>query len=1330
MFTKSIRLNWILSSLFFFVIAGCGDIGGGCGCASQPLPNGALPSDQTVEGGGQVRITQAGFTKLKALIPGFLNDTLESGFCIGQGNLSFVDYCDANEGPLTNPTIPDSCGAGNGCNVGINVDQPQFSIGVNEATETLNLHVQMDVHTRVHLDAGILGSCTMTADGNDLVLDVDLGFDIKPADGELAVAVDRINSVNLRGLDFAGCGILGPIIDAVGDIIGEVLDSFIGEFVLDLLTPTISDLVAGFLPDPLGIEAMMDVGDLMAGVSPGTEATMEARLVPGGYVDLRNSGMSLGLITGFNADEDITTRTVDLDSEPAYCVPPIPAPNFAAPPASLSATSRGTFSLLPAEEFLGVPSDPADDLVIGLSETTLDLTGHHLVTSGGMCLGVGTSLIAQLNLGTFSLLVPSLGSLGESTNPVLLVTRPQKAIDFTIGEGTEADPALTLGIHSFEVDVYVFAYERYTRAFTMKLDLDVGVNLEFDNTTTPATVTPSLVGLEADNITVVVLNSEFVRETPEELEGVLPTIFDLAVGLLGDGLGAIDVPEFSGFTLNNLRVRKVVTSEDDFVAIYATLGSSTMLREVGGGMFPSILPAIEEMDSHLPAPRPRAPVPAARLVSVDVPDPAEVRAALQGDPTMDLPSVVLDVPARDDSGRALEHAWRLGDTGMWRPYAKSSSITIVDRAFAWQGKYDIQVRSRVIDDSYTTSEISHVPVIIDSVGPEILAATYAGDALTVPARDIVSASSALVFAFGQPSDLEPATEWQDTNVVGKDVLDDLVVEGMLTVFAKDEAGNTTMARVAVPFHGQAGSGGCGCDSGGGAPTTGTLALMLMTAGLMFRRRMMQALAKVAPRDRRSLRRVVKTGALWSAIVIGSAFVPACNCGGDPGMMACEVVEDCTVPCPDGQIPFCLDGFCVCSDDVPYGRIGPYSDIAVAANGDAWVSAYAESHGDLVVAKWDADGRIPDEEWEFVDGVPDGPIAVPNSEIRGGITEEGPNVGMYTSIGVGPDDTVMVTYFDYDAGALKFARRSGDSWDIHVIDEGSGEIDPELGGKIAGLYSALTVRTDDGRPGVAYMALVSSGAGVLTTEVRFAAAQTANPGTASDWVFFPVDSYVVPPQIDGEPVDPHPIPQGLGLFVDATRGTDQAPAVVYYDRANGDLKLATFDAVAGTFRTPVVLDGAGDVDTGWYPSVALDGTNAAHVSYLSATRDDLMYVNTTDDVPEIVDDGYRIVGTTDDGLPKPEFHFVGDDSNLVIAPTGPVVVYQDATSHELLYSALNSQGVWQRRAIAGDEEEFVGAYGFFASTVLRTDELVISTWVIDQAHNENWVEIFREQIIVD
>src|SRR5262249_3217308 len=144
-------------------------------------------------------------------------------------------------------------------------------------------------------------------------------------------------------------------------------------------------------------------------------------------VNLVNNGMSLGVITGLNADEDPSTRTPGLTSEPALCAPPLAPPNFGAPPANLPLTARSTYALGVANEFNGSP-DPGSDITMGISETTLDLAGHHAVTSGMMCLGIGTRFVQQLNLGTIGLLVPSLAELGSKANndPLLLVTRPQR----------------------------------------------------------------------------------------------------------------------------------------------------------------------------------------------------------------------------------------------------------------------------------------------------------------------------------------------------------------------------------------------------------------------------------------------------------------------------------------------------------------------------------------------------------------------------------------------------------------------------------------------------------------------------------------------------------------------------------------------------------------------------------------------------------------------------------------------------------------------------------------------------------------------------------------
>src|SRR5205814_3633810 len=158
-------------------------------------------------------------------------------------------------------------------------------------------------------------------------------------------------------------------------------------------------------------------------------------------------------------------------------------------------------------------------------------------TSGGMCLGVGTSYIKQLNVGTIGILVPSLADLetDNGNDPLLLVTRPQREVSFTIGDNTATSPAVTINLSHMEVDFYAFLFERYVRAFTIDLTMNIGVNLQFDQQPgMPATITPSLTGIDASQVQVKVLNSDFVKETPAHLEAVLPSVFSLITPLLGN----------------------------------------------------------------------------------------------------------------------------------------------------------------------------------------------------------------------------------------------------------------------------------------------------------------------------------------------------------------------------------------------------------------------------------------------------------------------------------------------------------------------------------------------------------------------------------------------------------------------------------------------------------------------------------------------------------------------------------------------------------------------------------------------------------------------------
>ena len=1265
-----------------------------------------LPPDQTVEGGGQIRVTQQGFTKLTSALPGLLNNQLGGGFCVPQGQFgSLGTFGTGAKWCYTNAN-----GCSPGCKANVSINPGGFAISVPNSN-TMNVRLSTTLSTRIPVTGQLvgvgLGSCTLFVTSNNLNGDFDIGFGVKPANGELDVHLRQINSFQLN-MDFSGCGIFSSI----ANLAGAIIDSFLGQFLIGLLTPAIDGLLQGMLPNPLGLEGMVDVGSLLAGVSPGTEGEMEARFVPGGYVNLVGNGMSLGLITGLNSDEDPASRTPALDSEPALCVPPMDAPDFRTaglPQVFRSAFAGNTFSLAPAGQFAG-GSDPAADLAMGISETTLDLAGHHLVTSGGMCLGVGTSYVKQLNVGTIGILVPSLAELesDKGNDPLLLVTRPQRALDFTIGDNTDASPALTIGISHLEVDFYAFLYERYVRAFTLDLSMNVGVNLTFEQPPSgPALIHPTLVGISSESVTVKVLNSQFVSETPAHLEAVLPSVFDLVTPLLGN-LPPIQVPSFAGFNLQNLSIQHVTTSQDDFLALYADMGPGVAMRTLAG-KDPLMAQAVHQMDLGL-SPAPATSDGHAKLRDVHTPEAQVIRDALLKVKGGALPSVTFDLDRTDSAGRALEWQWNLNG-GLWRPYTRTNQLVISDRAFAWQGKYEIGLRSRVVGDYRTTSEIIRTPVVIDSVGPNIFPdkLDWDGDELKVPAWDVVDGHDIEV-AYGKVGEDGPSTKWvpwREGSLAKQTAMHLLDDHGEILMFARDALGNQSIAMVA-PFHGQAGSGGCSCESGR-TPSAGSLVLIgLVGFGLFGRRR----------------RRWAKHVGFVVGIGVLSAFVPACNCGKNQGK-SCETAADCGPDfCPKGMLPFCIDNECVCSDDIPPGRIGPYSDVAFGG-GTAWVSAYASSHGDLVVAQATS-GRIPDEAWEWVDGVPDGPVIVPDSKIRRGIDEAGPDVGMYTSIAVAPDGTPEVSYFDRDTGSLKFAARVGGVWQTHVVEAGTGKIDAS-GGSLVGMYTSLTLRTDDGRPGIAYLAHVADGTGEHA-EVRYAAAQTAVPSAAGDWQFWKVDTAPVPENPD----EIYPLPGGLGLFVDSARNPqNQAPVVVYYDRSNGDLKEARFNPASGQFSAPVILDGSNGVDAGWTPSVTVDANGVAHVAYVNASHDDLMYItDNSGATKETVDNGYRIVGTTVDGLPKPEFHFVGDDAGIVLPPGGlPMVVYQDSTTQELMLAQRDVNGYWQRFSIAGATDPWPGAYGFFAAAALTSDSVVMSTWVIDQPTDENWVEVFSKPFVI-
>ncbi len=1305
---RASRAQWRRWALPFaaMLLSGACSGGGGCGgCDTAPLPTGGLPKDQTVEGGAQVRVTPSGMAKINAVAVDYVEQAIAPGFCIPRTELGDATGT-LGTGLLMCRTTQGQCTPG--CQTAVTIDSVTLAPA---SSQILRLRAQVDAAAAVPLlyqVVGIGGSCTVDVSSQNIVFTADIAVGPNVTTGELEVRVANVPRPSLT-LSFDNCGLGGAILD----LLEPFLRGFIVDAIMAQLRPALENAVRTLIPEPAGIAGVMDLGALFAGVTPGASGKLEARLLPGGYAQFGGGGLSLGVITGLNTDRDPSTRAPALDSEVARCVPPLPPPNFTAAPHSLPTTPRGTFALPMTPAFSGAPDPAVADLALGVSETTFDLLGHHLVASGALCLGLGTNQVPQLTLGTFGLLVPSLAQLGTArrNDPLLLVLRPTRAVDFAIGDGSEASPRLTLKVQNLEVDVYAFLFERYTRAFTMSATLDVGLNLELQQPAgQPVSIKPVLVGVSSSNVRLTVQNSELLREKPADLARALPIVFDLLTPALGD-LPSFALPSFAGFSLQNLRLGKVTTSNDSFLSLVAELGTP---------------PAPAGARSALAAAAADPLVAHARVRAVEVPAIEDVRSAVVGEPGA-LPKVVLEVDTTDGAGRALEWSWRLG-AGMWRPYRGGQPLVLEDRAFAFQGDYELGVMARVKDEPLRVSAERRLAVRIDSVGPRLVAeGTFVdGNGLTAEGFDVVAGRD-ISLAFGRPGAEEPSTAWSSASPDGSGAvasLDAAAVlrlsrDGELAVFLRDPSGNVSVELVST-FHGKVGEG-CTC-SGGGDLGGGAVPLALIAIGLLWRRRSSSRQA-AARRLRWSPRRALSLrGAL--ALVVGT-LVPGCDCGGTAGR-ACEIVEDCAGFCGDFEVAFCVEGKCVCADDIEPGRIGPYSDLAVASDGTAWVSAYAQLHGDLVVTKA-APGRIDPRTWEWVDGVPDGPVEIENSRVRGGIGAAGPDVGMYTSIAVSRAGEPTVSYFDRDSASLKFAQRVGGVWKKHVVDAGTKNLDGATGA-LVGMYTSLTLRVDDGRPGIAYLAHVKDASGTRA-EVRYASAQVPDPSAPGDWLIKVVDTAPLPTPDPMSP-DIYPLPGGLGLFVDSARLPNQAPIVLYYDRSSGALKVSSYNATAGRFDAPTVLRGGAGDDAGWSPTIGVDAAGKVHVAYVGAARDDLEYlkVATPMSAPEIVDDGYREVGTTPDGLPRPELHLVGDDASLVMMPNGqPAIAYQDATSHELLVARRAPDGSWRRVTVAGAEEPFVGAYGFFAAAATASAKLLVSSWVLDPANDDQWIEVFERPI---
>jgi MYXO-CTERM domain-containing protein len=502
------------------------------------------------------------------------------------------------------------------------------------------------------------------------------------------------------------------------------------------------------------------------------------------------------------------------------------------------------------------------------------------------------------------------------------------------------------------------------------------------------------------------------------------------------------------------------------------------------------------------------------------------------------------------------------------------------------------------------------------------------------------------------------------------------------VQAQDEAGNVG----GLEFHGRTtnppSSSGCGCHVGGASPAGGVLAFVLVL-GLLGRRRVLLLLALLA----------------------------GCN----EAHLGKGDFED------------------------PLHEIGRYHDIAFG-KGVFHVSAYDDSTGDLVYA------RITDPKqsigWQVVDGIDPTAVADMPGGYRHGVSDPGPDVGLYSSIALTRSGAPRIAYYDVSNGALKLAE-GPHPFRVSTVQAGDGK------NLKVGLYSRISLDAND-IPTIAYMATgISDGKGGFTSELRVATADGPSPSKDTDWKVTVVDSTrircgglcpsgqacieaaMVNGMPNGDPsqssctattndcnpacatgdaclmgtcVTPEAapdgdLPEGIGLFTNLFR-QPSGLVLVYHDRSQGDLKMASQSG--GSYSVSLLDGGDPATDRGQFCSAEYGPDGTLHIAYVDAIADQLLYMGVSSasptPAPEVVDNGLRPDGP----------HSVGAGASLYVDGSAPEIVYQDQVTSDLLIARGGGPWAWVplREGLPG--------YGWWPHLVSDGKQVWMSHFVYDRA----------------
>ncbi len=447
------------------------------------------------------------------------------------------------------------------------------------------MHLELPVHFEEDVFGQNIASCTMDValDGDGMCpadatsagidLNVDISIEVDENTGHVRYGYTRIhiasidvpsndidNALNLCS-DNGACDfvasivdndtIKGFLIDALHSTIDSTLQSQLEQQLCQKPNPNVTpgcptgsndvsgvcrygtDASADCVSLMLGTDGHINLGALLASLSPGTQGGLDFLFAAGGAdKSLQNPQLSWGDLEPINGGGTLGLYGGAEPNPLSNCV-------------KMSDLARPRGIPIPDELFgntvTGWPaSDPGPD--ISASRCPSEFTNYAMSSaynSGMLCIGITSEQVPQLNSGLLSLLsqtIPQLGLQSEAQQ-IGIVVRPSQPPTVTFGNGTDpnTDPVVRVKLDQASFDFYIFSLDRFIRFMTATFDLDVPMNLSVG----PMGITPTVGKIGVTNGKVT--NSQLLPDDPATLASSLQSIISSEIGMaLGAGIAPIN----------------------------------------------------------------------------------------------------------------------------------------------------------------------------------------------------------------------------------------------------------------------------------------------------------------------------------------------------------------------------------------------------------------------------------------------------------------------------------------------------------------------------------------------------------------------------------------------------------------------------------------------------------------------------------------------------------------------------------------------------------------------------------------------------------------------